>query len=100
MRLEDSPLCSLESRARARALLDMTTPRIQVVVSSDELDPALQEPLDLAACTVDRQQTAEALIEIITLNGKLEEISERDLMAFVNAHPITRRGTRYAGRQS
>jgi len=85
-RPEDAPLGSLESRAAARAWLLQNQKRHQVIFCDyDEV------PLNLENSTCDRQIWPDgSLFELIMLDGRLEDLTEEQLQAFIDRHPIKR----------
>lgn len=90
LRPEDAPLGSLESRAAARAWLLQNRKRFQMILSCNDPNPT---PLNLENSTCDRQIWPDgSLCEYITLDGRVEDLTEEHLQAFIDRHP-TRRNT-------
>lgn len=88
LRPEDAPLGSLESRAAARAWLLQNRKRYQMIFACNDEIPTL---LNLENSTCDRQSWPDgSLFELITLDGRLEDLSEEQLQAFIDRHPIRR----------
>jgi hypothetical protein len=88
LRPEDAPLGSLESRAAARAWLLQTQKRFQIIVDCNDETPT---PLDLENSTCERQIWQDgSLFELIMLEGRLEDLTEEQLEAFIDLHPIKR----------
>jgi len=88
LRPEDAPLGSLESRAAARAWLLENQKRFQTIFSCNDPNPT---PLNLENSSCDRQILQDgSLFEIIYLDGRLEDLTEEQLQAFIDRHPIKR----------
>ena len=84
----DAVLGSLESRAAARALLLQNRNHFRTIFTCN--DPNLT-PLNLEKSTCDRQIWPDGtLSEIISLHGRVEDLSEEQLQAFIDRHPIKR----------
>ena len=87
LRPEDAPLGSLESRAAARACLLQNQKRYQMIFAG--YDDGI--PLDLENSTCDRQIWPDgSLFELIKLDGPAEALTEEQLQAFIDRHPIKR----------
>lgn len=87
LRPEDAPLGSLESRAAARAWLLQTQKRFQIIVYCNDETPT---PLNLETSTCDRQIWPDgSLFESIFLDGRVEDLTEEQLEAFIDRHPIS-----------
>jgi hypothetical protein len=86
-RPEDAPLGSVESRAAARAWLLQNRKRYQVIFAGYEDS----SPLNLENSTCDRQIWPNgSLFELIMLDGPAEDLTEEQLQAFIDRHPIRR----------
>lgn len=91
LRPEDAPLGSLESRAAARAWLLENRKRYQMIFACNDANPT---PLNLENSTCDRQIWPDgSLFEMINLDGRLEDLTEEQLQAFIDRHPIRRNTT-------
>jgi hypothetical protein len=90
LRPEDAPIGSLESRAAARAWLLQNRKRYQMVFAGYKDDG----PLNLENSTCDRQIWLDgSLFELIMLDGPAEDLTEEQLQAFIDRHPIRRNTT-------
>ena len=90
LRPEDAPLGSLESRAAARAWLLQNQKRYQLIFAG--YDDGI--PLNLENSTCDRQIWPDgSLFELVMLDGPAEDLTEEQLQAFIDRHPIKRNTT-------
>jgi hypothetical protein len=90
-RPEDAPIGSLESRAAARAWLLQNRKRYQMIFGCNDPNPT---PLDLENSTCDRQIWPDgSLFELVMLEGRIEDLTEEQLQAFIDRHPIRRNTT-------
>jgi hypothetical protein len=88
LRPEDAPLGSLESRAAARAWLLQNQKRFQIIIGCNDEIPT---PLNLENSTCERQIWPDgSLFELISLEGRFEDLTEDRLEAFIDRHPIKR----------
>ena len=67
----------------------MSRKRIQMIIECNEGDHKLKTAIDLSTCSVDRQYYPDGtLFELVSLNGRTSEISDRDLAAWIETFPI------------
>jgi hypothetical protein len=91
LRPEDAPLGSLESRAAARAWLLENRKRYQMIFACNDANPT---PLNLENSTCDRRIWPDgSLFELVMLEGRIEDLTEEQLQAFIDRHPIRRNTT-------
>lgn len=83
-RPEDAPLGSLESRVAARARLHQNQKRYRVIFYGYDAIP-----LKLENSFCERQIWPDgSLFEYIELDGRVEDLTEEQLQAFIDRHPI------------
>jgi len=91
-RPEDAPLGSLESRAAARAWLLQNRKRYQMIFA--DCDSPNPTPLNLESSSCHREIWPGGwLFELIMLDGRLADLTEEQLQAFIDRHPIKRNTT-------
>ena len=95
VRPADFPVGSLESRAAVRALLVEEQKRFQLIYY------VIGKPRNLEASTCERQIWPDgSLFELVMLDGRDTDLTEAQLEAFIQQHPVVNRGGRNTDEQS